>query len=534
MPALELLQRKLRNLNLAALARMRLGDSLQMLNERAKLQQWVSGTVHLEEATSNTIEAALRAFAERQYLKGVRQIRLVCYGCTQVFGNSQLRLIESREFFGKLLQAVEGYANRKRPLRKFYRGLLSSFFSYDPQAPGATLNGRENHEVLRKFLDKHLDDVLAGGHLPDWLAMLGQHRNLLGEQPCQAYGAAALQGDWTVFDEVRERLEISAESWLVREMVLTPVRAVVGMDDHGFKDNLDSILLLLNKYPLYAATGLQLVLDRYAQCAEREVSDTLRDYAVGLWGNPWLPENSHQWQCGKAAGEMLAHWLKRHLLGEFFSLLCNDDSSHPRRLDFWDTYSESLTGMYFALGKDAFAAGSLPLHKFRHLAKGLIAKLAEEKQDVHACIMQFRHFHVVEFNRDTGAAYFYDTRHGTPPFYLSKGWVEIGALNVAKVSQGVDVSRLSKAMQHQDTAQLAWEGRFAQELGTSESLIQSFCRKYRCSYEDRRPQDGCQWIRPENRDQYGQEVWAVLQGWGFSFLPEQSAYFRQVAATGAN
>ncbi len=523
MTALNLLQRKLRNLNLVALAKLRLGDSVQMLNERSRLQEWVSGTVQLEEATSNTIDAALRAFIERQHLKGARQIRLVCYGCTQAFGKDSFRLIEGRDFFDKLLQAVESFSNRKRPLRKFYRGLLSSYFSYDPQAPGVTLGGRENREALRKFLGKHLESVLAGGSRPDWLEALGQHPNLLSENPCQPYAPFVLQGDWSVFNAVRERLEISAESWLVREMVMAPVRAVADMEDAAFKDNVDSILLLLNKYPLYAATGLQIVLDRNARCAEREVSDTLGEYAVGLWGNPWLPENSHQWQCGKTARKMLAHWLKRHLLGEFFRLLCNDDSAHARRLNFWDIYSENLSGMYFALGKDAFAPGNMPLYKFRHLAKGLVAKLTEGKAEVHACIMQFEHYHVVEFSHDSSAAYFYDTRHGTPPFYLSKGWVEIGALNVAKVTQGVDVSRLSKPLAHQDSGQLAWEGIFAQELGVKEKALKAFCRKYRCRPENR---DGRQWLYPASRDQYGAEVWSVLQGWGFAFSPGENAYFR--------
>lgn len=527
MAALELLQRKLRKLNQLALAKLRLGDSLQMLGERARLQEWVSGTVQLEEATSNTINAALRALIERQHLKGTRQIRLVCYGCTQASGNPPLRLIENREYFDKLLQAVESYSKRKRPLRKFYRGLLNSYFSYDHQAPGVNLGGRESREALRKFLGKHLDAALSGGALPDWLSVLGQHPNLLSDNPCQPYAHLALQGDWAEFNEVRERLEIGAESWLVREMVMAPVRAVAGMEDEAFKDNLDTILLLLNKYPLYAAAGLQIVLDRYAQCADREVSAALGDYAVGLWGNPWLPENAQQWQCGKAGRKMLAHWLKRHLLSEFFSLLCNAENAHARRLNFWDIYSENLTGMYFALGKDAFATGNMPLYKFRHLAKGLIAKLTEGKADVHACIMQFEHYHVVEFNHDTSAAYFYDIRQGTPPFYLSKGWVEIGALNVAKVTQGVDATRLSKPLPHQDAGQLAWEGRFAQELGAQEKALKAFCRKYRCRYENH---GGRQWVHTGPREQYGEEVWSILQGWGFVFVPAESAYFRQVSA----
>jgi len=530
MSALDLLNRKLRNLNKVALARLRLGDSMQMRHEFTLLKQWVGGAVREEEANSNTIDAALRALIERKYLKGARQIRLVCYGCTQAIGKDSLRLIESREYFDLLLRSVAEFGNRIRPLRKFYRGLLNSYFACDPQAPWLSLVGRENREALRLFLRQYLESVLAGGSRPDWLMTLGQHPNLLDEDPCQFYAASALQGDWSEFNAVREQLEISTESWLVREMVMAPIRAVADMADDDFKDNVDNILLLLNTYPLYATTGLQIMLDRYAHCKEREVSDTLGEYAVGLWGNPWLPENAHQWQCGRSARKLLTHWLKRHLLKQYFALLCNEGSASSRRFEFWDLYSESLSGMYFALGKDAFAVGNMPLYKFRHLAKGLIARLTEGKADVHACIMQFEHYHVVEFNLDSGAAYFYDTRQGTPPFYLSKGWVEIGALNVAKVTQGVDVSRLSKPLAHQDTDELAWEGRFARELGLKDKALHAFCRHYQCRLESR---EGCQWLRPAHPTQYGSDVWSVLQGWGYTFSAAAGAYSRPIV-TDAN
>lgn len=223
---------------------------------------------------------------------------------------------------------------------------------------------------------------------------------------------------------------------------------------------------------------------------------------------------------------MLEHWLQRHLLSEFFSLLSNDDSVHSRRLNFWGLYSEDLTGMYFALGEDTFAIENTSLYKFRRIARGLVARLSEKKHNVHACIMQFEHYHVVEFNRDNNMAYFYDIRQGIPLFYLSKGWIEIGALSVANIAQGIDIKRPSKPLRHQDTKQLTWEGKFAQELGATENAIQAFCRRYQCLYDDRRNQGGYQWIRPSHSDQYGREVWSVLLGWGFCFSIEESGYFR--------
>lgn len=525
MAVLSQLKRTLGNLNRLALARLRPGDAVQMLAERAKLEEWLGGTAKVEDARSGTIEDALSAYREYNYLKGLRQIRLVCYGCTQTLEGGY-RLIDNREPFEQLLLYAERYGNRPAALRKLYRGLLNCYFTYDPYAPDATPSARANWEKLRDFLGKHLERLGSRGYTPDWIATLNRHPNLLGADPCRRYEHMVFEGDWSEFDDMRERIEIGADSWLVRRMVMTPIETAISMDDDGFKEHLDSLLLLLHTYRLYADAGLTLLLDRYAQCRVRKVSAPLRDFAVARWGNPWLPENSHQWQCSPAARDMLAYWLKRHLLTGYFKLLCDDDERLSRRLNFWKLYCEDLTGMYFALGRDAFETDDMEIYKFRRAAKGLIARLGEDRHDVHACILQFERHHVVEFNRDNNVAYLYDLSKGTPHFYLSKGWAEIGALSVTSVSQGVDVSRQSKPLRHQDTPQLSWEGRFAHELGATEKSIRAFCRNYQCRYVDSRERDGREWIRPESLARYGPEVWSILSGWGYVLSNEEDGYYR--------
>ncbi|MFA6921721.1 MAG: EH signature domain-containing protein [Gallionella sp.] len=521
MDALEKLQARLRTVNQVALAKLRPGDSLQMQNERSLLQAKVKGSYRLDEMPLATIEGTLRAYQQNKYLKGLRQIRLVCYGCTQAIGFDAWRLIENREYFEKLLDYVDHYSERRRTFRKLYRALLNGYFAYDPESAEAGLTGRNNWESLRQFLAKHLGTFVIVEFTPDWLATLISCPDLLGEHPDQS----VKQGDWSALGEICKRLELDAGSWLVRRLVMAQVMAAQRMDDATFKEELDSLLLLLHDYPLYSAVGLKVLLDRYVGCEDRVVHPQLRDFAVSLWGNPWLPDSMHQWQCGEPARLMLVHWLRRQLLGGFFSLLSNDDKKNPRRLNFWDLYCEDLSGVYFALGRDAYVAGNMALYKFRSSAKGLIAKLTEEKHNVHTCIMQFTHHHVVEFNRENNVAYFYDTREGTPAFYFSKGWVDVGAIRVNDIAEGVDIARISKPLRHQDSRELTWEGKFAHEMGMTGNSVRAFCRKYRCVYEDTRKKDGCQWVRPANVDQYGSQVWSVLAGWGFHFSPEDKAYF---------
>ncbi len=515
MGTLDPLRRQLTQQNQRALAKMHLGDSAQIRQEISLIQNWLGSDVSAgRSGTSNiTIEQALSIFFERKQLQGVRQIRLVCYGCTQSFGQLSVRVIENRDYFSRLLTQVARYQKRKRALRKFYRGLLNSYFSYNPYSLTISLTGRENWARLRQFLADHLA-LIKGGASPDWLNILQANPNLLQENPGEPYIHFALQGDWMPFNTIRERLEIPSESWLVREMVLSPIQAVVAMPDEEFKHALSSILLLLHTHPLYLNEGLSLVLDRYHKCKNNQYNHILTEFTIGQWGNPWLAENRQQWPCRPASKAMLAHWLKRYLLGEFFTRLCGEETARSRRLQFWTLYSEDLTGLYFAHSATLFESTDKALFKFRQMAKGLLAKLGEDRTDIQICILQFSHFHVVEFNTEATPAYFYDTRLGTPPFYFGKGWVEIGALNVAKIRLGATISSQSQALSHQDSEQ-RWEERFARTLGASETAIQALCRQYHCHYEDARHRTGLQWIH------LGDTVLpfyaeAVLTGWGFA------------------
>jgi hypothetical protein len=522
MDALEKLQNKLLAINTASLSRLRAGDALQMQHELSMMSDWVKGASRREEVPLATIEAALLAFQQNKYLKGLRQARLICYGCTQRI-NSYC-LIEDRDAFQKLVGHVEGYRSRRRTFRKLYRGLLNSYFSYDPDTIDSLSLGSLNRETLRVFLSHHLATFVIGDFTPDWLAALAKYPDLLSEYPGQAVESSLLQGDGSMLEEIRERLGIDGVSWLVRRLVMSPFVAIARMPDAEFKDSLASLLLLLNDYPLYASVALPLLLERYVQCKDRPMHAALRDYAVGLWGNPWLAPQ--QWLCGDKARSMLAHWLKRQLLREFFGLLSNDDQALSRRFNFWDLYSEDLTGMYFALGKDAYVQGNMRLYKFRHLAKGLIAKLTEEKHGVHTCIMQFSHHHVVEFNRENNIAYFYDIRQGMPSFYFAKGWVDIGAISVKDIEKGADIARTANPLRHEDTRRLIWEGRFAEELGETDNARRAFCLKYQCEYEDRRDTEGAQYIRPAVCERYGMEAWSVLKGWGYDFSEEKKIWYR--------
>lgn len=523
MEALEQLGKTLNSIGRVALAKLKPGDLMPIQGERLKLLAWIGGEVAEDDSSGDRIVDALIAFDKHRHLKDLRQARLVCYGCTQAYGDASRRLIDEHELFLKLLDYVARHAQLTRPFRKCFRGLMNGYFAYDTEAAYATGTGRMSWEALRNFLHKHKDSLAMPGYTPEWINTITAHGNLLTATPCEPY----LNQDSQIFDEVCERLEISDDSWLVRTLLFAQVDAATRLDDTGFKERIDEVLLLLHDHPLYAHAALTRLLDRYARCAEHIVAhDNLRDYAVAQWGSPWLGNNAQNWLCTEPARDMVTRWLKHYLLQQFFTVFSEPDAETQRRMDFWDLYCEDLQGMYFALGNDAFGHGNQHHYKFRHDAKGLVARLSDTRHNLHAFIMQFKEQHVVEFNRQVNVAYFYSTKNGTPAFYLSKGWVEVGALSMGEVMKDSSVASGSKPIQHQDSKSLTWEGRFAQEVGMTANAVRVFCQKHACRHEDRSTQDGKVWMKPLNGERYAPTVASVLLGWGFTWSPEQKAYFK--------
>ena len=498
MDATDRLQSTLHAVNAVTLARLHPVDPIGMRSELEKLKSWLGTASRLDRFPALTIERALEIFRKKGHVAGTRGLLLVCHGAAQ----GEDALIESRGALERLLGMVERYRARRRTFRRLYKALLDCSFSHDPKTPGSTR--------LRAFLSKHLESFVITEFSPDWLVTLKKHPELLGDDPA----GSLLQTDWPACSDALERLDLGGDSWLVRELVMSRIHAAESMDDASFRDQLPILLLMLDAYPLLAPEGLKIILDRHGQ--KGEVDDALGEFAIGLWGNPWLAPQ--QWPCSEPAREMMARWLRRLLLEEFFGILSDDDRTRHRRLDFWDLYCDDMKGMYFVLGQDAYASDDMGLYRFRRHAKGLIARFPEDRRGMQACIMQFEHHHVVEFNSEDSAAYFYDASQGMPSFYFGRGWVDIGAIGAQQIMQGT--SSLSRPMRHLDSLQLAWEGKFAALLGETDSTREAFCNKYQCR------RDGAR-IIPENHERYGREVWSVLLGWGYVFSEREGAFVKQ-------
>ena len=524
MDTLDKLAETMERMSRVALAKFRPGDSMPIQHERLQLLAWLGGEVDPADLAGDRILSALQQYDKAGFVRDLRQARLLCYGCTQAYREQGERLLESRDQLERLLQYITQHSHT-RAFRKCYRGLLNAYFAYDPDAASVKGNGRSNWSILRDFLLRLRPALTATGYVPQWVLTLNTHNQLLTDDPCAPYRDAPNSAER--FEAARLEMNINADSWLVRRFVQSQIAHILNQNDSEFQRRVDEALLLLDQYPLYVTQMLGQLLDRYSRCAARPPSETLRHFAVAQWGVPWLPQNAVNWQCSPAALSMIASWAKQDLVREFFHLFAPTGADNSRRAAFWNLYSEDLQGMYFALGSDAFDIKNKAFLQFRDDAKGLVVKLNDSKHNLHAVILQFATHHVVEFSQQMNVAYFYDARQGTPQFYLSKGWVDVGALSVGTALKENAKSPPAKPMPHNDDKLSTWEGRFAQELGGSEMARQHFCQHHAAQYS---VNAGNAWVKPDSGEKYPPEITSVLLGWGYTWSPDTRGYFRKITA----
>jgi hypothetical protein len=456
MDAIADLKRKLFRTNVSAFRTLTF-DHAPIGNEIEALKRWVSATAS-ETPASDLIREALLRFSRSLRLPGLRDAQLVCYGCIERFGQDKIRLIEDAQLFPKLLVSVEEYRPKPRAFRRCYKGLLSGYFGYDPNAPSVERAGKNNWERLRRHLYERLRDIDSSGIEPEWVGAVSEHRNLLTEHAYSRYGLSLLEGDPREFEEVKRKLDISDASWVVTQLILGQIESAASQSDTKFTHYLPRLLDLLADHRIVLDSGLSKVLERYVKLDGLPIDNTLRDFAVTYWGNPWLSSNSARWgRVSEPARKMVADWLKLDLIRQFFSLLSEDGANDKRRLKFWERYHKNIDDMHFALGSHARTNQSRDFVDLRKKMVGRVSDLnAGGAAQNNAFIFRMGNYVAVEFGVKGNACFIFQRKN--LPFDLEQDSI---AGDKSELKHDSNIRRLL----HIDSNAGPWERNFEQTLG---------------------------------------------------------------------
>lgn len=327
-------------------------------------------------------------------------------------------------------------------------GAARRLLNYDPgNARGA---GDRNWRVLREYLNDNLAKLERSGQLPDWLAAIDDHANLLTEDPCTRYGAELLTGEGDSLEILRHDLSAGDTSWIGQRVFEAQIDAAVRFEDRKFRAVLPRVIGLIKEHDVLADQGLSRVLDRYSECSSIEVDQELCETSVGRWGNPWLERNDTLWTLVRPdTRRMVSSWHKLRLIEDFFNLLSADGINDQRRINFWKRHVDQISDMHFALGDAAYRDPRPSFKALRQMMKGRMLSLTSGGvSSNNAFIMRIAGHVFVEFGEEGNAMFAFDA--AKLPFDLSRTQV---AGNKTALKHPSNVARII----HKDGAGERWE-----------------------------------------------------------------------------
>ena len=355
------------------------------------------------------IEVAVIDYLTTHRLVSYRDIKYVCFGVATPCGTPATKVIEHQTLFPQLLEEVELLKSEPRKFRRCYQGLLKGYFRYSGQQNEQSI-GYKNWLALRDCLASHCKGLKQQKPIMEWTQALYKHRNLLAENPCKPYGKAMLSGDMSVIGELKNRLGIDDDTWVMDELVLSHIQAATTLKDAEFVAQIMPLVDLLKQHTGMVTKGLALLLRRYEQCNAKAEHLELRDLALREWKSPWLEANKPLWhgQIGESATQMVKLWLTKQHIKDFFELLQSGGQADTQRMEFWLQYAEAIDDFWLALGTNSFYNQQADFKRIRAQMEGHCMLLSDSNQNNdNAFLMKIGNFVFIEFGKQNNACHIF-------------------------------------------------------------------------------------------------------------------------------
>ena len=506
------------------------------------------------EPPTASIAIIITEYRRSRKVASYRDLKYVCYGAALHMPDGWC-VLGNKKLLDKLLADIE---QLDAPRRRFkcFQALLSSYFAFSLHDEQTSDASKVGWEALRNWLERQRvqfqrDGVRNKLQLPNWLAVLKEHANLLTAMPCDRYGKELLRGNGSSIENARRGLSIPSDSWVMEEAILSQMKAAAELRDNPFNSHLDVLLKIAQGHTEVAVSeflkcrAVAMLVSRYARCASKPEHPVLRDAAVSIIGNPWLKReawdawvrNSNDRPDGEAR-EMVNGWLTRQLITDFFELLSADGQADQRRLNYWLRFVPAIEGTpWLALGPDAMRNNSQPYRELRERAQGLLLRLENPgSASNNAFIMKMGKWLIVEFGVTGNACYVYPAK--PTPFSLAGVAISLHELKDKNLGESLrhadgldpweeifDQTICPKVGHHPSTTvRQVTQSRTSQSSGHSFSYVEQYVSKLSIRSEDDRGAGGAFWVL--TRKGQHPEVDRNLESWGFKYK-ENRGWWKQ-------
>lgn len=339
-------------------------------------------------------------------------------------------LLTKTELAQELLGAIDARVREGQLSVTGWRGLLEAYFAV-PSSWDAPPAWHDLREMLRRSLDAILK---RARYRPNWMGLLAEHRNLLGDDPCGRYAAAVASGDNAVLDPLRLVLRVPEESWFWKELILAQVRDACRQEDKLFMERTSRLVPSISGQKALVDDALVLLLTRHAQTLSGQPSELLKSLAIEHWGSPHLFSQARWNLVDPPVKQMVQEWITREDLRDFFAVLQADGAADERRLEFWLRYVRQIEYAQFALGQYAYESQKLDYVELRQKRKDRIARLTDQPDTLNnAFIIKIKDMLFVEFGQVGNACYIY--RLDKCPFNPTEKVLQLWKLKNRKVCE---------------------------------------------------------------------------------------------------
>lgn len=410
---------------------------------------------------------AIAAFRRQVRVTSFVQLKYVCLGAAA--GDDCL--LADSDLLERLLDLVEHVPGRRRKLKGF-QCLLRAYWSFPLNGDRTSVAARAGFRRLRDWLARRYEELAdEGGSRARWFALLGEHANLLGTQPCERYAADLLRGDGSLFQAALDGLAIPGDAWVKEEAVLAQARAAAQLTDAEWTSVLPQLLdiaagragiaISLTLARRYVA----VLLARHARCASVACHEDLLDAALATIGNPW--QRRAAWDAYvldpvgrpcEISREMTVGWLKQDLIEGFFRLY----GGKAGRAAHWLRYDPFIVSLWVGLGARPESRSGAERQRFLRHAADCLLLVDDLPEGDSLLLVRIGNVLAVEFGGAPRPLHFYRWRDLTPSLVK-----QLGTLSNASI-----LSLATLALSHREgildhrpgEAECAWGKRFDEHL----------------------------------------------------------------------
>lgn len=334
-----------------------------------------------------------------------RDWHLIAWGLCDDCGRAG-RPIESADMVMRVLHYLDEQSQRDSISRRFWFGLLHSYFAYGADEPSANSLWVDLRTQLATTAPKLID---AQRRPKAWAMALRDNLDLLTPAAGAKLAAVVLQGNAAAATALKNQLPIPDSSWLWQHVITEQLRLLTGMADDAFYPVILPMLELAGQHAQQTDKILAALLTRYEKSAARDQAhEELKQVALTHWQNPQIKLANRWVLVSEDVRKMVLQWFATADLQHFFSLLQGAGRVDKDRLNYWLRFVNQISFTRIVMGGDAIASQHPNFVDFRAKNRGRYSALNGGDSSNNAFIMRIGQYYFIEFSGKGNACYIYE------------------------------------------------------------------------------------------------------------------------------